>query len=636
MFEQVTEADPDLFVQLFCWASSVSIFGCLFIHDSWSINPIATRLFLIISGMSLSHQHLNSAWHFEDPAACEATLREILTALDKSVHLRLQQNVHPMEYGTMSRCFMFIHGHPGSCGLVHQVTWWITTQTSQIYVFLSCRNSSHQASIWSICLDELPRQGCTSTWHGAHPALSNVRVPVVYTSRCVIFCQIVQDCTTMLVTSCNTSRTIKRLPGQSMTTCCRGAKQRWVSKYLQSWVLKQCWSSCDMHLALSGAGISWKDRNVSNVAVLPKVPKWARRHVFLNMHECIWMWWSWHTTVPVNSTKNPAYHISYTSALFLNILITATALFRIFCRSTCSWIFKGPGFTCSSDRLGLGKLGFSHGFDAQLLKASSIRGVRGSVGLGFIETTGQRTLPVEKLLISKLDFSRKLQEKPSGLSAVGFCVDDSILFSGEVGRQKLCLELGKNLNKLDLHALNDIYFSLFLWRHCFQCLYILDSPCLSISSLYSSMSFALQLHCSERRISPWRCGSEVSLMQAFCGLMMSDNGICRYRLPRSSKGGCMPYLTRFAIFANACSNLTLKGKKGERIFFHYSDACAIWGLIIVPFLKLYVCGSQPTPFFTGRSCEPHAAFKLGTPSWRLTSFKGIRLSMVMDRLMFGP
>lgn len=40
-------------------------------------------------------------------------------------------------------------------------------------------------------------------------------------------------------------------------------------------------------------------------------------------------------------------------------------------------------------------------------------------------------------------------------------------------------------------------------------------------------------------------------------------------------------------------------------------------------------------FFTGRSCEPHAAFKLGTPSWRLTSFKGIRLSMVMDRLMFG-
>lgn len=163
----------------------------------------------------------------------------------------------------------------------------------------------------------------------------------------------------MLVTSCNTSRTIKRLPGQSMTTCCRGAKQRWVSKYLQSGVLKQCWSSCDTHLALSGAGISWKDRNVSNVAVLPKVPKWARRHVFLNMHECIWMWWSWHTTVPVNSTKNPAYHIlSYTSALFLNILITATALFRIFCRSTCSWIFKGPGFTCSSDRLGLGKLGF--------------------------------------------------------------------------------------------------------------------------------------------------------------------------------------------------------------------------------------------------------------------------------------
>ena len=69
---------------------------------------------------------------------------------------------------------------------------------------------------------------------------------------------------------------------------------------------------------------------------------------------------------------------------------------------------------------------------------------------------------MEKLLISKLDFSCKLQEKPSGLSAVGLCVDDSILFSGEVGRQKLCLELGKNLNKLDLHALNDIYFSLFL------------------------------------------------------------------------------------------------------------------------------------------------------------------------------
>ena len=232
--------------------------------------------------------------------------------------------------------------------------------------------------------------------------------------------------------------------------------------------------------------------------------------------------------------------------------------------------------------------------DAQLLKASSIRGVRGSVGLGFIETTGQRTLPVEKLLISKLDFSCKLQEKPSGLSAVGFCVDDSILFSGEVGRQKLCLELGKNLNKLDLQSLNHIYFSLFLWRHCFQCLYILDSPCLSISSLYSSMSLALQLHCSERRISPWRCGSEVSLMQAFCGLMMPDNGICRYRLPRSSKSGLFDKICN--ICQRTFNQSDSERKKSERIFFHYSDACAIWGLIIVPFLKLYVCGSQPTPF----------------------------------------
>ena len=58
--------------------------------------------------------------------------------------------------------------------------------------------------------------------------------------------------------------------------------------------------------------------------------------------------------------------------------------------------------------------------------------------------------------------SRKLQEKPSVLSAVGFCVDDSILFSGQVGRQKLCLELGKLMNKLDLHSLNHIHIAVFL------------------------------------------------------------------------------------------------------------------------------------------------------------------------------
>lgn len=55
----------------------------MFVHPWFMIhqsNCNVVRQFLVISGMSLSHQHLDSAWHFEDPAACEATLREILTA----------------------------------------------------------------------------------------------------------------------------------------------------------------------------------------------------------------------------------------------------------------------------------------------------------------------------------------------------------------------------------------------------------------------------------------------------------------------------------------------------------------------------------------------------------------------------
>ena len=200
MFEQVTEADPDLFVQIVllgiqCQYFWMFVHPWFMIHQSNCNHAISHHFWNVFESSTFEfgltfwgscRLRSNSAW---DPHSAGQIGPSSFAA-----------NVHPMEYGTMSRCFMFIHGHPGSCGLVHQVTWWITTQTSQIYVFLSCRNSSHQASIWSICLDELPRQGCTSTWHGAHPALSNVRVPVVYTSRCVIFCQIVQECTTMLVT----------------------------------------------------------------------------------------------------------------------------------------------------------------------------------------------------------------------------------------------------------------------------------------------------------------------------------------------------------------------------------------------------------------------------------------------------
>lgn len=106
-----------------CFAGHpVSVFW-MFVHPWFMIhesNCNVVRQFLVISGMSLSHQHLDSAWHFEDPAACEATLREILTARWTNRSIFVCSKCTPN--GVRHHVTMF-HVHPWSSRFMWTCTW---------------------------------------------------------------------------------------------------------------------------------------------------------------------------------------------------------------------------------------------------------------------------------------------------------------------------------------------------------------------------------------------------------------------------------------------------------------------------------------------------------------------------------
>ena len=331
------------------------------------------RLGPIISGMSLSHQHLDSAWHFEDPAACEATLREILTARWTNRSIFVCNKCNYTKWSTVP-C------HDVSCSSI----------VIQVHVDLRMRspNELQCRHRRSMCFSaagiqvikhryaSMSCQGCTSTWHGARPALSIVRVSLVCTSRWIFFCQIAQEFTTMLVTPCNTSRTIKKIArpeydhmlprgkaavgGQVSPVLIVGAmvKQFWYAfgsvrrRHLMKWSkCEQCCSVAQYSQMSASACCFQYAWMYMNVMILgyhhPCKQQRKKQQIACRSQPSN----SWKKTIQANvyihlKLFEQSHHRNSTSPNFL--------FFR------AREIFKGPGFTCSSDRLGLGKLGFCH------------------------------------------------------------------------------------------------------------------------------------------------------------------------------------------------------------------------------------------------------------------------------------
>ncbi len=292
--------------------------------------------------------------------------------LDKSLHLRLQQ---------MYTKWSTVPCHDVSCSSI----------VIQVHVDLRMRspNELQCRHRRSMCFSaagiqvikhryaSMSCQGCTSTWHGARPALSIVRVSLVYTSRWIFFCQIAQEFTTMLVTPCHTSRTIKKIArpeydhmlprgkaavgGQVSPVLIVGAmvKQFWYAfgtvrrRHLMKWSkCEQCCSVAQYSQMSASAccfQYAWMYMNVMILGYPQHPCKQQRKKQQIACRSQPSN--SWKKTIQANvyihlKLFEQSHHRNSTSPNFL--------FFR------AREIFKGPGFTCSSDRLGLGKLGFCH------------------------------------------------------------------------------------------------------------------------------------------------------------------------------------------------------------------------------------------------------------------------------------